>query len=106
MFLHVALSVELKVNLFLIYSTPVPFLEFWIEAALMIFSAFNTLTPITEEMVLFLNCTTELQHINCAVKVICLTGKFHIHKARITQSKLTSIYFVSTYNISLHLSPK
>ncbi len=61
--------------------------EFWIEAALMIFSAFNTLTPISEEMVLFLNCTTELQHINCAVQAICLTGKFHIHKARITQSK-------------------
>lgn len=61
--------------------------EIWIDAALLIPSAFNTLTTISEEIQLFLDCNTDSEPMNYSLKVKCLNGKFHIHISRITQAK-------------------
>lgn len=56
--------------------------EFWVEVALLIYVSFNRLTPILENMVLFLNYKTDSQSVTSGVQVICLVGKYHIHKYR------------------------
>ena len=56
---------------------------FWVEVSMLIYHRFNRLIPITEEMVLFLHCVTDSHHTENAVKLCCILGKFHIHKARV-----------------------
>ena len=60
--------------------------EFWTEISLLIFETHKKLVPITESMVLFLDVKSDNIEVDSLIKLLCLLGKYHIHKARFLQS--------------------
>ncbi len=59
--------------------------NFWTQISLLIWKTHKVLVPITEGMVLFLNAESNNNEVNNVIKLLCLLGKFHIHKARFLQ---------------------
>lgn len=59
--------------------------NFWTQMSLLIWESYKILVTITEDMVLFLSVESNNKEINDVIKLLCLLGKFHIHKAKFLQ---------------------
>ena len=80
--------------------------KFWADVLTQIFTFHNKLVHISEEMVLFLNSNTGCIVIDITITLLCLLGKFHIHKARILHSKpnFNLFLFELKYYLNLFLN--
>ena len=77
--------------------------NFWTQMSLLIWESYKILVTIMEDMVLFLSVESNNKETNDVIKLLCLLGKFHIHKARFLQFipnetlRLNSIFFMILY---------
>ncbi len=69
----------------LFYSCPYS-TSFWNQMSLLIWESYKVLITINEGMVLFLNAVCNNKEVNNIIKLLCILGKFHIHKVRFLQA--------------------
>ncbi len=75
-------SVKRKLSLFSMFYGCIYSTSFWSQKSLSIWESHKILMPITEGMVLFLNVESDNFEVNNVMKLLCLLGKYHIHKSR------------------------
>lgn len=78
-------------------------INFWKSVASLVWKTFLYRITITENMVLFLHVDCKNNEVNNSIKLLCLMGKFHIHKARflqaVPQEKIFYVELKSFYDV-------